>query len=84
MMTTKHHVVANRIWNFEAGESLFSPHRFKVRIYRFDWTQRRYRYVEEYVTRGKYASLADAAEVQVVGPETAEIRRRVARRNPPR
>jgi hypothetical protein len=77
-------VVANRVWNAEAGESIFSPHRFKVRIYRFDSTQRRYRFVEEYVTRGKYASLDDVGEIQVIGPESAEIRRRVARRNAPR
>lgn len=46
-------VVATRIWDFD-NEYVFAPHKFKVSIYRYSITGRKFGLIGEYSTNDKY------------------------------
>jgi hypothetical protein len=70
-------VVADFVWG--EGETHFAEHRFKVTTYTFGANTRSYYLRDRYVTSGKYSSLDDVDEVDVLSHEKSEIVRRLLR-----
>lgn len=70
-------ITADFIWDFEAGESHFSQHRFLVKVWRFDPSKGRYVLALSYKTVKKYVGLDASDAVNVIAPERGEIVRRL-------
>jgi hypothetical protein len=70
-------IAADFIWDFDAGETHFSRHRFAVEAWRFDISQDRYVLAFSYKTMKKYLGLDESDSANVIKPERAEILRRL-------
>jgi hypothetical protein len=70
-------VTADFIWDFKAGETHFSRHRFTIQVWRFDRAKGRYLLALFYKTTRKYDGLDASDSVNVIAPERAEILRRL-------
>ena len=70
-------VLADFIWNFEAGETHFSQHFFNVEVYRFDSATDRYLKALSYKTAKKYDGGDGGDRIRVLAPERPEILRRL-------
>jgi hypothetical protein len=70
-------VNADFIWS--TGETHFAPHYYTIDTWRFDTATDRYRKAVSYQTSKKYEG-GDSGPVSVLGPERAEILRRLSTR----
>jgi hypothetical protein len=66
-------VTADYIWG--DGETHFSPHKFKIKIYHFSQAQKAFVLRNEYTTGRTYKSLDDADEIDVITPELDYIKK---------
>jgi hypothetical protein len=73
-------VTADFIWDFDTGETHFSHHRYRVKIFVYDKQAGHYLQRDQYVTTKKYPGLDEADEVKVLEPERAAILARLQRR----
>lgn len=70
-------IVADFIWG--SGETHFAPHHYAVEAWRFNTAVDRYEKTVSYQTSKKYEG-GDSGPISVLGPERAEILRRLSTR----
>jgi len=66
-------VTADFLWDFDAGETHFAPHRYEVHVYAFDARTDRYLLRISYATKKKYPGLENSDEVRVLEAENPAI-----------
>ena len=64
---------ADFIWDFDAGETHFAPHRYTVELFVFDASLGQYTQRIAYETKRKYPGLDDADSIRVLDAEKADI-----------
>lgn len=63
---------ADFIWGEE--ETRYAPHKYRIRIYKLEGDEG-FKFIGEYVTRGKYKSLNDMDEINVISHELVNIQK---------
>ncbi len=66
-------VTADFVWDIDAGETHFAPHRYAVKMYVFDVKVGRYMQRVGYVTAGKYPGLDEKDAIRVLDAERPTI-----------
>ena len=70
-------VTADFIWDFDAGETHFSQHRFTIAAWRYNPAKDVYVLALSYKTAKKYDGLDASDSINVIAPERPEILRRL-------
>lgn len=70
-------LIAQSIVDIDAGETHFSPHKYRIKVFAYRTVEGRYSLISQYVTSGKYKSLDDVGEGQadIIGNELPLIRK---------
>jgi hypothetical protein len=55
------------------NETHFSPHRYLIKIYKYDLKRNKFRFIDKYETKAKYKSLNDVDEISVIKFEKKKI-----------
>jgi hypothetical protein len=66
-------VTADFIWEFEAGETHFAPHRYRIEAFVFNAKSGRYLQRVRYETTKKYPGLDEVDEIRVLTAERPTI-----------
>lgn len=68
---------ADFVWDFDAGETHFSKHRYQIAVYVFDRATARYSERLRYPTVKRYAGLDDVSKIRVLDEEKPQVLRRL-------
>jgi hypothetical protein len=70
-------ISADFVWDFHAGETHFSKHRYRIEVWQYDKPSSLYTKVLSYRTTRRYDGLDDVEKISVITPERSEILRRL-------